>query len=264
METIGYKWIKGKVFNLFGKDACSWLQGQITQNVLNALFDHPIQFCFCNLNGYIEGIGLLLKTNECIKIVLDPNDVILFKKRLNHIILEDVQIEEANQIPILGFGKPPKRNFFTLEQPAWGDWITFDHLENIDWIDESTWHRVCLSKKMPLSGIDIKEKIFPVELGQDFEKLCVDYQKGCYIGQEILMRLHTQGKPRKKWMVFKTTVPLNGIINHPDQLNGLEVTSCIPNGSDYLCGIYVHRNIYTKSNNILIFSPENKVIGVKL
>lgn len=266
MRPKAYKWNEVSIFDLKGKDVYQWLQGQITQNVLLATRERPIFFCFCNLNGYIEGIGLLVAIPNGIRIILDSKSLCAFEGRLQNIILEDIQLEKINLPVTLGFGIPLEaKEILVLDQPAWAEWISFDDLKEIDWIDELEWKRLCLLKKMPLMGIDIKEKIFPIELGKSFDSLYINYQKGCYIGQEILVRLHLQGKPRRQWMVFKTTILLEGVIDHPMQEKGLEVTSCTPEiGERYLCGIYVHRNIYMSNHDVLIFNEVDEVIGVKL
>lgn len=265
MPTMGYKWNNGIVFDLLGKDVYSWLQGQITQDINKASFERFTYFCFCNINGHIEGVGILLKIVNGARIILDTKDIHFIEQRLDSIILEDIKLERKKQSPILGFGVPPKKGeFFILEQPCWGEWITFDKYEGC-WLNELEWKKKCLLNKMPFWEVDIKEKTFPVELGISFDQLYVNYKKGCYIGQEILMRLHTKGNPRRQWMVFKTTILLKEILDHPLQLKGLEITSCIPNTShDYLCGIYVHRNIYNQSSDVLILNDVGQVIGVRL
>ena len=48
--------------------------------------------------------------------------------------------------------------------------------------------------------VTVPEEIGPDELPQEggLEKDCVDFQKGCYLGQEVMARIHAMGKVRRQ------------------------------------------------------------------
>ena len=54
-----------------------------------------------------------------------------------------------------------------------------------------------LENKMPLHGIDCQNEMLLNLDDEDF----VSYTKGCYLGQEIIARVHNLGKPPKKLIV---------------------------------------------------------------
>ena len=54
----------------------------------------------------------------------------------------------------------------------------------------------------------MNEKTFPPEMGKAFEERHVSYSKGCYMGQEVLMRIHSRGHTNKTWVGLASEKPL--------------------------------------------------------
>jgi folate-binding protein YgfZ len=57
---------------------------------------------------------------------------------------------------------------------------------------------------VPYSGREITGEEFPQELGLD---RAIDYDKGCYLGQETVARIHYRGQVNRLLRGFKTSVP---------------------------------------------------------
>jgi folate-binding protein YgfZ len=57
-----------------------------------------------------------------------------------------------------------------------------------------------LEAGIPVYGKDANERTLPPELGPDYESRYVSYNKGCYTGQEVLMRIHSRGHTNKTWV----------------------------------------------------------------
>jgi folate-binding protein YgfZ len=80
---------------------------------------------------------------------------------------------------------------------------------------------------VPLCGVEIDEAGAPLEVGLEDT---VDFNKGCYIGQEVIAKMHFRGKPRRylvgvrfegeKWVAPNTEVIVD------DKAVG-RVTSCV-------------------------------------
>jgi folate-binding protein YgfZ len=69
---------------------------------------------------------------------------------------------------------------------------------------------------IPRFGIDIDETNFPQECG--IEDKAVSYTKGCYIGQEILNRIHTLGHVNKQLRRFKLAGDFKSLPKKRDKL----------------------------------------------
>jgi folate-binding protein YgfZ len=99
---------------------------------------------------------------------------------------------------------------------------------------------------IPRFGQDMDESHFPQECG--IEDRAVSYTKGCYIGQEILNRLHTMGHVNQQLRALQVangseTLPVKGDpIFHGDKQVGL-ITSAVksPGGNTRLALGYVRR-----------------------
>jgi folate-binding protein YgfZ len=66
-----------------------------------------------------------------------------------------------------------------------------------------------LEAGIPRFGIDTNDKTLPPELGPHFESNHVSYTKGCYTGQEVLMRMHSRGHTNKTWVGLKASAPIS-------------------------------------------------------
>jgi len=53
-----------------------------------------------------------------------------------------------------------------------------------------------VERGVPLYGVDISEKTIPVEAG--LEAKAIDYDKGCYTGQEVIVRIKHRGKVNRR------------------------------------------------------------------
>ncbi|MFW5697790.1 MAG: glycine cleavage T C-terminal barrel domain-containing protein [Fimbriimonadaceae bacterium] len=61
---------------------------------------------------------------------------------------------------------------------------------------------------IPRFGVDTHDKTLPPELGPEFDRKHVSYAKGCYTGQEVLMRIHSRGHTNKTWVGLRADKPL--------------------------------------------------------
>lgn len=60
--------------------------------------------------------------------------------------------------------------------------------------DESTWHLLHVEAGQPRFGIDMDEDTIPLEAGLETD--AISFTKGCYVGQEIIVRMRDRGHGR--------------------------------------------------------------------
>jgi folate-binding protein YgfZ len=89
-------------------------------------------------------------------------------------------------------------------EPGWDIWAdaaahedvsqqlssTFDHL------DPATAEIMRIEEGIPRWGRELTEEIIPIEA--NLEERTVDYEKGCYIGQEVISRIKMSGQTNKR------------------------------------------------------------------
>lgn len=59
---------------------------------------------------------------------------------------------------------------------------------------------------IPRWGRDMDDKTFPQEVGID--ERAVHYDKGCYVGQEAMAKIHLRGKVNRRLRILESTEPL--------------------------------------------------------
>lgn len=167
-------------FTLIGVDALKFLQGQVTVNV-EALAENVSQYtAICDLKGRIH-FGLWLKklNPEHFEIVTTQDQAEEFAKHIKKFgAFSKMKLEQTAQVfPILNGATT---DFSTTETDvnAW-------QLQAIDagqaWISAATEH------------------LFQPQELRLHQREGVHYDKGCYLGQEVIARLWFKAKP-KAWL----------------------------------------------------------------
>jgi folate-binding protein YgfZ len=92
---------------------------------------------------------------------------------------------------------------------------------NFSMVGEEAYNIFRIEQGMPIALNELNDEYNPLETSLDD---LIDFNKGCYIGQEVIARLQTYGKVQKKLVGLKFSSPLefnNGHIVLED--NGVEV-----------------------------------------
>jgi folate-binding protein YgfZ len=53
---------------------------------------------------------------------------------------------------------------------------------------------------IPQAGVDWSERTLAAEMGEPFIRRHISYTKGCYVGQEVLMRIYARGHTNRSWV----------------------------------------------------------------
>lgn len=84
---------------------------------------------------------------------------------------------------------------------------------------------------VPLYGQDIRERDLPQETGQ---QRALHFQKGCYVGQEIVERIHSRGNVHREFVgfCFDGAAPASGskILAAGKEVGEITSTAALPNG----------------------------------
>ena len=76
---------------------------------------------------------------------------------------------------------------------------------------------------IPRYGAEIDESVVPLEAGLNH---AVDFDKGCYIGQEVIAKMHFRGRPRRYLTGLIGNTPVSGNITVNGKTIG-RVTTCV-------------------------------------
>ena len=88
-----------------------------------------------------------------------------------------------------------------LRQPeSWDVWTSIERLDDVAGeleamgctrVDEDTWDVLRIEKGFPRFGVDMTDETIPIEAG--LEDVAFDHGKGCYTGQEVIVRIRHRG-----------------------------------------------------------------------
>lgn len=190
-------------FRLTGADRVRYLNGQVTNDVRRASASQTLYACVTDLKGRIAGDIFIRATVDALWIDAEPDLREALGMRLErYIVADDVELTDVTDDFQLWHEFGPKAvgelasNRFAEE--GVDHWIpageSFQpNAAILSAEDAETWRIV---KKVPRWPNELNTETFPPEAG--LEARAMDFQKGCYIGQEVLSRIKTTGKmPRQ-------------------------------------------------------------------
>ena len=195
------------VLEFRGEDWRTWLQGQVTQDLRLLTESNPVSFCLCKPTGQLLSFGrLYLKSNGEARIVVPTASVPAILSRVDQmVILEDCEVEVLHlkvfhSVPALGGTHAVNRIGSEGED-------LFEPQDDL--LDPEAVNIARLEAGIPDWTLDTGEKTLPPELGPWFDSEFVHYVKGCYTGQEVLQRIHSQGHTNKVWAVYLASEKVN-------------------------------------------------------
>jgi folate-binding protein YgfZ len=199
------------LLEITGIDRKKFLQGLITNDITRAGEKNLIYSAMLNSSGRFLYDFFIFEIGE--KLVLDCSatrrDEILqklnfYKLRSQVAIAKNDELLVAQNFSAIGFPDPRSSNL------GHRHYLKKSEEKNFPFLEESLYHFTRISNKIPESEHDLTyEKSLILEFG--FDNLnAIDYQKGCYIGQELTARTHYLGKIRKK--LFHAKLPSEKVV----------------------------------------------------
>jgi folate-binding protein YgfZ len=206
---------------LTGTDRVRFLNGQCTNDVRKANELVAIEACVLNTKGKLNGHVFISAREDCFFLDADPEQCETLGPRLErYIIADDVQIEDVTKqismIHVLAAAKPQvdiaariieARRFNDLGWDIWTDSSQRESLLKIllakfPLVNPDLAEVLRIEQGIPRWGRELTEEIIPIEA--NLESRTVDYEKGCYIGQEVISRMKISGQTNKRLRGLKS------------------------------------------------------------
>jgi tRNA-modifying protein YgfZ len=187
-----------------GPDAASYLQAMVSNDVealgpgesCEALLLTAKGRVVAPMTVYRRGVDdyVLLTETE----LAEPLRAALVRSRFASKV--EIELEDHSSVLVVGRETPPggiaNREFGVAayelldeETPAWGE-IGADELE-----------RMRIRAGIPRYGRELDERVLPAEAGLD--RTAIDFEKGCYPGQEPIARQHYRGRVNRTLRVLE-------------------------------------------------------------
>lgn len=211
-----------QAIRITGRDAISWLQGQVTQD-LAKLAEGPVSACLCLPTGQLQTLLRIAETGDGL-LVVTPHPELLLQRIEDFVIVEDVA--GMNLGPVSSTQGMGSTGLVFHDRSGFGGYDSIERDGDPE-IPAEQIHALEIAAGIPRLGVDTSAKTLPPELGPAFEAEYVSYTKGCYVGQEVLHRIHARGHVNRQWVALVSDSPIpsgelpgTGVIHrsatHPD------------------------------------------------
>jgi folate-binding protein YgfZ len=232
--------------SLTGGDRGRWLNGMVTNNVRDLGMGQGVYAFLLNPQGRILGDLYAYNRGESITVDTDSAQAEKILATFDHyIIMDDVEVANlSEQLTALGIAGPKSREVLAAEGFAIPEmqalqvlpvmWQGVDcavvrgedqeHLSHEIWLAPASVRRLWdflvaagatpvgsealelhrIVSGIPRYGVDIRERDLPQETEQ---VRALNFNKGCYVGQEIVERIRSRGAVHRKFTGFVVEGP---------------------------------------------------------
>ena len=207
----GFFEVQGRArFLLSGPDSTRYLNGQVSIDItrLKPLAARPA--CLLTAKGKLCALVQIWRDGDHLLIECDEVLADAVHARLERYLIADDALLESVSAP------SPLHHIFGIEPLAGALLINrsglpgFDTAEKPSDLAVATPAQIALLRIVhgqPSWGLEITEDTLPQEAR--LEDTAVDFDKGCYVGQETVSRLKSVGRVNKRLYGFLGTLPVN-------------------------------------------------------
>jgi folate-binding protein YgfZ len=198
-----------------GSDRVRFLNGQTTNDVRKANAEWAQESCVLNAKGHLDAHLFLFATPDAVWMSADAELRYTLRERLErYVIADDVAIEDMTDdfalIHILS-ERPPQGFEFEfcvrsrrLASDGLDVWISPNKKAKAlvaltaayEPMSEAEWETLRVEEGIPAWGRELTPEIMPPEA--NLAERAIDYDKGCYIGQEVISRMKMSGQARQR------------------------------------------------------------------
>jgi folate-binding protein YgfZ len=227
------------LLSLTGRDRTRWLNGMVSNNIRDLAVGHGVYAFVLTPQGHIQADVYAFNRGESLLVETDRTQaetlVGIFRK---YIIMDKVEIEDLSEkVTVFGITGPNSADVLTMlnvkdlgnlqvtdvnldgatltvvrgDNPSLQNyelWVPAEHADSI-WnallqagaveVHEQTLEMFRILCGIPKVGQDTREKTLPQETGQE---RALNFNKGCYIGQEIVERIRARGAVHRAFVGF--------------------------------------------------------------
>jgi folate-binding protein YgfZ len=204
-------------WRVHGADAERFLNGQLTQKIEGLEEGQHCHAAVCTAKGKLEGDLYVSNTEDGYYLDWVPSLGEALKNRLEkYVVTDDVEFSPisgklffiaGNELPELHLGTRKIRS--TRYGLAGHDlWLPEGAIPPVLVANAETWDEHRVLEGHPLALIDYTHDHLAAEIFN--EGTTLHYQKGCYVGQEVLNRIRTIGKVNRRLLPLIGKPEFNG------------------------------------------------------
>tara|TARA_A100001011_G_scaffold397233_1_gene497599 strand:+ start:4101 stop:4931 length:831 start_codon:yes stop_codon:yes gene_type:complete len=201
--------LNSRFFKISGKDSKAFIQNLITNDIQKCSNGSIIYSCLLTPQGKFLADFFIFNINE--NYFFETNEKFyenLISKLKIYKLRSDIQIEEVNNFYSYSIFNIDYEYDYTIQlndprNSNLGKKLILNNKikisdNNIETISEIEYHEILIANTTPYSPFDILENK-SLLLENNFDNLnAIDWDKGCYVGQEITARMKYRGLLKKK------------------------------------------------------------------
>lgn len=224
-----------------GADAATWLNGILTCEVATLLPGQGRWGSLLSKQGKIQADLQVVGTRERVLLGISGGDAAELLTTLDgYLVMEDAEISSSDEEWVLVAGPEGDEEMRALSLvphslpwggvPVWAATVTQQQLQDIparlfEQSDDS-WRELRVRCGWFRFGTDYDSSQNPH--AASLERRTVDWQKGCYLGQEVVCMQDMRGKVKRRLVVLEaetghTPPPAAGLFEQPDGSSGTAV-----------------------------------------
>jgi tRNA-modifying protein YgfZ len=223
-----------------GKDRVSWLNGLVTCDLVKWTLGDARYGLVVSRSGRVLADPVLVADGDRALVVVAAERAEVLREHLDHyLVMEDAEIAPAidafepwtlhgpGSDAVLAAARAAGASGGVFDRTGLGGAIVLaptaraaDVRAALDAAvraaggivgDAAGWEALRLERGVPRFGVDFDEKTYPQEAS--LEKAAVSFDKGCYLGQEVVCMLEMRGHVKRKLVSFVldgAALPANG------------------------------------------------------
>jgi folate-binding protein YgfZ len=227
------------LLSLTGRDRTRWLNGMVSNNIRDLAVGHGVYAFVLTPQGHIQADVYAFNRGESLLVETDRAQAeTLLRIFRKYIIMDKVEIEDLSEkVTAFGIMGPKSADVLAMlnvkdlgnlqatdvkwdgatltlvrgDNPSFRNyelWVPAEHADSI-WnallqagaveVHEQTLEMFRILCGIPKVGQDTREKTLPQETGQE---RALNFNKGCYVGQEIVERIRARGAVHRAFVGF--------------------------------------------------------------
>lgn len=287
-------------FSLSGEDRVRWLNGMLTNNIRDLAVGKGVYAFLLNPQGHILGDLYAYNRGESIAVDTDLSQAEKILATFDHyIIMDDVEVKSLSEsLTALGISGPrsretlqaagfsvPEMQSLQIESISWRGIdcsLVRGERENFEiWLPAKdvtqAWNSLLAAGATPVGfeamelerihggvpvyGIDIRERDLPQETDQD---RALNFNKGCYVGQEIVERIRSRGAVHRKFTGFVAEAAVRAgekVAAQGKDIGEITSVAALPleDGGTVALG-YIRREIAAPGRDVMIGTTKARVV----
>jgi len=180
-----------------GKERATWLNGLVTCDVTKLTAGKGCYGLLVEKKGRIQTDFFAVASEDALALAV-PRDLreTVLATLDHHLIMEDAELTTPELCWYYSSSRREGVFAGVVDLLAPGDAILATTSPIADAGDAATFDALCIERGLPRFGQEFDATFYPQEA--NLEKIAVSFDKGCYLGQEVVYMLENRGHVKKK------------------------------------------------------------------